>query len=152
MIHWCGPQFMMTHETCSTCSIQFQIREDGIIQTSPVVLLGNIKGPGHMVEGDRHLRKRPQPQPTAFRQVCKMMIKRQCNVQTNKYDLQAKMYPIICTHDRGSYCTWNIVIQSSVVYAMSGYWIDAEVFTHSSLVQVLIYHQTCNIRHTLVGN
>ena len=36
---------------------------DGIIQTSPVVALEKIKEPGHMVEGDHHLRK-PHPTPT----------------------------------------------------------------------------------------
>ena len=30
--------------------------------------------------------------------VCTMMIMRWCNVQTNEYDLHAKMYPTICTH------------------------------------------------------
>ena len=40
----------MTHETCSTCNTQPQIKN--IIQTSPVVVQ-------NMVEGDHHLRKRP---------------------------------------------------------------------------------------------
>ena len=35
-----------------------------------------------------------------FREVCTMMIKRWCNVQTNERDLQAKTYPTICTHHK----------------------------------------------------
>ena len=31
---------------------------------------------------------------------CTMMIMRRCNVQTNEYDLEAKMYPTICTHHK----------------------------------------------------
>ena len=29
-----------------------------------------------------------------------MMIMRRCTVETNEYDLQAKMYPNICTHHK----------------------------------------------------
>ena len=43
--------------------------KNGIIQISPVVVLEKIKGPDHMVEGDNHLRKRPQAPPTASLQV-----------------------------------------------------------------------------------
>ena len=64
MTHWCWPQ-CMTHETFSTCSTWSQLRKDGIIQTSLVVVLEKIEGPAHMVESDHHLRKRPQPPPTA---------------------------------------------------------------------------------------
>ena len=32
--------------------------------------------------------------------VCTMMIMRWCNIQTNKYALQAKMYPTIFTHHK----------------------------------------------------
>ena len=45
MTHWCCPQFVMTHETCSTCSTLSQIRKDGIIQTSPVVAINRLKDP-----------------------------------------------------------------------------------------------------------
>ena len=40
-----------------------QIRKDGIIQTSPVVVPEKIKRPTHMVEGDLQFRKSPQPPP-----------------------------------------------------------------------------------------
>ena len=50
MTHCCWPQFVMTHEMSSTCSTLPQIRKDGIIQTSPVVAMKNVKGPAHMVE------------------------------------------------------------------------------------------------------
>ena len=39
---------------------------DGIIQTTLVLVPKKFKGPTHMVEGDHHLRKRPQPSPTQF--------------------------------------------------------------------------------------
>ena len=45
MTHWCWPQFVITHETCSTCSTKSQIRKDGIIQTSLVVAINRLKGP-----------------------------------------------------------------------------------------------------------
>ena len=35
----------MSHEMYSTCSTQFQIRKDGVIQTSPVVAINKLKGP-----------------------------------------------------------------------------------------------------------
>ena len=43
MTHWCWPHFVMTHETCSTCSTKSQIRTDGIIQTSPVEAINRLK-------------------------------------------------------------------------------------------------------------
>ena len=35
----------MSHEMYSTCSTQFQIRKEGVIQTSPVVAINKLKGP-----------------------------------------------------------------------------------------------------------
>ena len=35
-----------------------------------------------------------------FRYVCTIMVMRWCTVQTNEYDLQAKMYPTICNHHK----------------------------------------------------
>ena len=45
MAHWSWPQFVMTHEMCSTCSTYPQIRKDGIIQTSPVAAMDRLKDP-----------------------------------------------------------------------------------------------------------
>ena len=42
MTHICWPKFVITHEMCSTCNAQRQIRKDGIIQTSLVVALEKI--------------------------------------------------------------------------------------------------------------
>ena len=50
MTHWYWLQFIMTHKMCSTCSTSSQIRKDGIIQASLVVVFENIKGPTHLVE------------------------------------------------------------------------------------------------------
>ena len=60
MAHWCWPQFMMAHETCTT---KFQIRKDGIIQTSPVVAINRLKDPPTWlkVTGGHHLRKADLP-------------------------------------------------------------------------------------------
>ena len=46
LTHCCCPQFMMTHETCSTCSTWSQIeKKNGIIQTSRVVAVIGLKDP-----------------------------------------------------------------------------------------------------------
>ena len=45
MAHWGWPQFVMTHEMCSTCSTYPQIRKDGIIQTSPMAAMDRFKDP-----------------------------------------------------------------------------------------------------------
>ena len=57
---------IIRYDAWDVLNMQFiiQIRKDGIIQTCPVVVLGNIKRPTHMVEGDHQFRKRPQPPPT----------------------------------------------------------------------------------------
>ena len=43
--------------------ITLEFEKNGIIQASLVVVLETIKWPVHMVEGDHHLRKIPQPYP-----------------------------------------------------------------------------------------
>ena len=49
----------MTHETCSKCSTQSQIRKHGIIQTSPVVAIKRSKDPPTWLKVATTLEKKP---------------------------------------------------------------------------------------------
>ena len=58
MAHLFWLQFVMTHEMCSRCRTQPQIRKAGIIRTSRVMAI-KIEGPAHMVKDGHHHRKAP---------------------------------------------------------------------------------------------
>ena len=74
MAHWCWPQFLMTHETCPTCSTKLQIRKVGLF-SHPRWWPYKIKRPAHVAEGGHDLRKAPNtpiPTPTPPRYTGKM--------------------------------------------------------------------------------
>ena len=65
MTHWCWPQFVMTHETCSTYSTYPKFERWDYSD----ILGGShkkIRWPAHMAEGGHHLRKAPNPHPLKY--------------------------------------------------------------------------------------
>ena len=87
MTHWCWPQFVMTHETCSEYRTWPQIKKDGIIQTPLVVVLENIKDPPTWLKVTT-ISERPHPQP-------------------------GHLYELLTYHYEIWYCKWFLSLQWS---------------------------------------
>ena len=84
----------MTHEMCSTCSTEFQIRKDGVIQTSPVVAINKLKDLPTWFKVATTLEKPPPPTHVVGTKYWRKNIYGKCTMVYDGFYLYSMKYVI----------------------------------------------------------